>query len=108
MAVDDKYTDVLVTDDGIALDEYGLPILISGRASIAQDLKHMIRETGFLVRMIGERNEEKVRSYMVQIENKVEDDLRIRPGTAKVTRVSNEVLFITATTLEYGDVGFNL
>jgi hypothetical protein len=104
----EKYTDVLVTDDGIALDAVGNPILISGRASIAQDIKHMIRETGLLVEMIGERNPERVKLKMVRLENKIEDDLRIKPGTAKITRSTNETFFIVAKTIEYGDVEFYL
>lgn len=104
----EKYVDLLITGDGIDLDDFGFPRLISGRASIAQDIKHMIRETGLLVEMIGERRREKVQRKMVQIERHVEDDVRIKPGTAKVTRVDNDTFFITAKTLEYGDVEFYL
>ncbi len=96
--------DVLVVDNGIALNEVGIPILITDRACIAQDIKHMIRETGLLVEMIGERNDERVKSLMVQIESKVEDDIRIKPGTAKVTRTDTNTFYITATTLKYGGV----
>jgi hypothetical protein len=106
--VADKYTDLLIEGDGIALDAFGFPRLINGRASIAQDIKHMIRETGLLIEMIGERHAEKVQRKMIQIERYVEDDERITPGTAKVTRTDNETFFITAKTIEYGDVEFYL
>lgn len=98
------YIDLLIEDDGIALDPLGLPIFIDGRASIAQDIKHMIRETGMLIEMIGERNREKIKRNMIRIERHVEEDLRIRPGTAKVSRTDNGTFFITAKTMQYGDV----
>ncbi len=104
----EKYIDVLVTDDGIALDSVGNPILISGRASIAQDIKHMIRESGLLVQLIGERSTERVQLNLVRLENLVEDDVRIKPGTAKITRTDNETFWIQATTLEYGNLEFYL
>jgi hypothetical protein len=104
----DNHVDLLVDGDSIVLDAIGVPVLISGRASIAQDLKNMIRETGYLIEMIGERSNEKVTRNMVRIETKVEEDLRIKPGTAKVTRTDNNTFFVTATTIEYGDVEFYL
>lgn len=104
----EKYTDLLIENDEIALDGFGFPQLINGRASIAQDIKNMIRETGLLVEMIGERNTEKVQRKMIQIERQVEDDERIVPGTAKVTRADNELFYITAKTIEYGNVEFYL
>lgn len=104
----DKYTDLLITDDQITLDSFGLPVLISGRASIAQDIKHMIRETGLLVEVIGERHPENVQRKMNQLERHIEDDTRIKPGTAKITRTDVETFFITAKTIEYGDIEFYL
>lgn len=99
-----KHVDILISDDGIHLDDFGFPALISGRASIAQDIKHMIRETGLLILMIGERHAETVRGYLVQIETKIEDDLRIVPGSARVERVDTNTIFVTAKTTEYGDI----
>lgn len=98
------YVDLLIEDDGIALDALGIPVLIDGRASIAQDIKHMIRESGLLVELIGERNREKVKRNMVRIEKRVEDDLRIRPGTAKVTRTETGTFYVTARTMKYGEI----
>lgn len=104
----DKYTDLLITDDGVTLDAFGLPVLISGRASIAQDIKHMIRETGLLIEMIGERHAEKVQRKMNQLERHIEDDVRIKPGTANITRTDTETFYITAKTMEYGEIEFYL
>ena len=93
------YVDILISGDSIALDNVGLPLTVEGRASIAQDIKHMVRETGLLVEMIGERNAQKIKRNMVRIEQAVENDARIRPGTARMTRLN-----ITAKTMKYGDL----
>lgn len=98
------YLDLLISGDAVALDGFGLPLLIDGRASIAQDIKHMIRETGLLIEMVAERNPEKVKRNMVRIERHVEDDTRIRPGTARVTRVDNNTFYLTAQTTKYGEL----
>jgi hypothetical protein len=99
-----EHFDLLIQDDSIVLDDFGLPVGIDGRASIAQDIQHMIRETGILIEMIGERSSEKIKRGMVRIERKVEDDERIRPGTARVERVDNETFLITAQTMQYGPI----
>ena len=50
-----KYRDLLITDDDITLDAGGYPVLVTERACIAQDIQHMIRESGLLVDLVGER-----------------------------------------------------
>lgn len=102
------YFDLLIVSDGIALDEFGLPLSVDGRASIAQDIKHMIRESGLLVEIVAERNRERIKRNMVRIEQRVENDLRIRPGTARVTRVDNDTFMLTAKTMQWGDMEFYL
>lgn len=106
--MDEKYIDVLVSDDGIALDSVGNPILISGRASIAQDIKHMIRESGLLIEIIGERYSERVQQNLIRLEGRIEDDVRIKPGTAKITRTDTSTFFIVAKTIEFGELEFYL
>lgn len=98
------YLDILISGDSVALDNFGLPLTVEGRASIAQDIKHMVRETGLLVEMIGERNAQRIKRNMVRIEQAVENDARIRPGTARMTRLNNDTFFITAKTMKYGDL----
>ena len=102
------YFDVLVAADGIALDEFGLPLTVEGRASIAQDLKHMIRESGYLVQMIAERNGQRIKRYMILIEELVENDLRIQPGTAEFSRLDNDTFLLTAKTIKYGHLELSL
>lgn len=102
------YFDLLIASDGIVLDSFGLPLTIEGRASIAQDIKHMVRESGLLVEVVGERSGEKVKRNMMRIEQLIENDLRIRPGTASVTRIDVGEFYLTATTMKYGDVEVSL
>lgn len=103
-----KYVDLLIEGDSIVLDSVGNPILISDRASIAQDIKHMIRESGLLVEIIGQRSTERVKLNLVRLESLIEDDTRIKPGTAEITRTDNETFWVQAKTIEYGDLGFYL
>lgn len=102
------YFDLLITGDAIALDNFGLPQSVEGRASIAQDLKIMIRESGLLVELIAERNAQKIKRNMIRIEQMVENDMRIVPGTASMTRTQNTEFYLTAKTIKYGDIGVTL
>ncbi len=102
------YFDILISGDSIALDSFGLPLFVTGRESIAQDIKNMIRESGYLIDMIAERNAQRVQYFMTLIEELVENDERIRPGTASLVRETNDTFLLTATTMKYGDVGFSL
>lgn len=53
---DPTYTDILITDGDITLDAGGQPVLVYDRPCIAQDILHMILESGLLVELIGERD----------------------------------------------------
>ncbi len=103
-----EFVDLLVTDDDVVLDGIGVPSQIDGRSSIAQDIKHMIRETGLLIELIGERSASKIAVNMNRIEIKIENDLRIKPGTARVTRTEIGTFYMTAKTVKYGDLEFYL
>lgn len=103
-ANDRLYIDLHIIDDDIALDEFGCASEIDGRASIAQDIKHMIRETGLLVGIIGQRDWERRRLNLNIIERHIDDDIRIIPSTARVTEQSIERYWITADTVEFGQV----
>ncbi|WP_102794295.1 DUF2590 family protein [Bowmanella denitrificans] len=94
--------DILITDDDLTLDGVREPQLVDGRRSIAQDIKHMIRETGHVVQMIGERSSDKRAHFMKLIEIAVEEDRRIVPGTARVTETKLGQLFVQAITVDYG------
>lgn len=98
------YIDLLVTDDDLTLGVNAEPAMVSDRASIAQDINHMVRESGLLVKIIAQRDAETVRLSLNRIEKLIEDDVRIVPGTAKVLRDELEKIFITAQTVKYGNI----
>lgn len=102
----DQYVDLHIVDNDISLGEMGCPATIDGRASIAQDLVHMIRETGLLHSLIGQRDQEVRQSILVQIVQKIEEDTRIIPGSARITENNPERYWMQAQTFEYHDIGF--
>jgi len=104
----DENIDLFINDDDLTLNNTGEPYLVSGRLSVAQDIKHMIRETGYVVRMIGERSTDLRQHFMKLIEIEMEEDKRLVPGSAKVTEINLGQLFVTANTVEYGQVSLGV
>lgn len=99
----EKYNDLLIVDNDIFIQSDSVPVErhIDGRASIAQDITHLIRESGLLVQIVAERNEDAIKLNLTRIEQKIEADIRIIPGTARAVRVEHGVIYITAKTVEY-------
>ena len=93
--------DLLVTDNDLTL-KAGEPQRLSRRAVIEQDIKHMIREQGLAVRMVGNRNAVEVAYLAQRIELAMENDTRLIPGTAVVAEVGSGQFLATANTV-YGD-----
>ena len=103
-----KYWDLRIVDNDIALDVGRQPLKLADRASIAQDIAHMIRERGYLTAMIAERDVRKRKYQMVLITIAVDDDRRIVPGTAKITESTAGELWLTAKTVDYGELTLQL
>ena len=103
-----KYQDLWIVNNDIALDGIGVPLGISDRAAIAQDIKHMIRESGLLVALIGMRDPATIALSLQRLENLVETDERIVPGSATLTRLDPETLLVVAKTREYSELVFTL
>ena len=101
-----QYVDLLIINSDISFDAHAMPQMLDGRASIAQDLKHMMLESGLLVGLIGERDQEARQSKLVQLVQLVEDDRRIIPGTAKFTEKDVEQYWFTAQTFDFNSIGF--
>jgi hypothetical protein len=98
------YIDLLIVGNDLVLDPSNQPVEIDGRASIAQDIAHMIRESGLLVTLIAERDSLRQRDCIQQLELMVEADERLLPGTARITQPGHGQYLITATTLKYGSI----
>ena len=104
-----KFVDLLITDRDITLDVAGMPGYVEDRASIAQDIKHMIIESGILVELIAERSPMKWASNMTRLERMVENDIRIIPGSIILERDTKNIgkIFMTANTV-LGRIGYSL
>lgn len=99
-----EYVDLLIANNDLVLDPSNQPLLIDDRASIAQDIAHMIRESGLLVTLVAERDPLRQRDCLQQLELRIEADERLVPGTPRVLPQSPGEYLVTATTLKFGDV----
>lgn len=102
------YVDLLILDNDLALDLSHQPRLIDDRACIAQDIAHMIRDSGLLVVLVAERDRLKQRDCIQQLELLVEDDVRLVPGTARITQQEPGVYLVTAKTIKFGSIEVSL
>jgi len=102
------YIDLLITDNDLTLDIAGEPVLTDDRDSIAQDIKHLIRESGLLVEIIGQRNKQSVLLNLQKLQLLIEDDIRLVPGTIVITEQATELFFITADTVKFGSIDFTI
>jgi hypothetical protein len=102
------YIDLRITDNDLTLNTGKEPVLLGDRDSIIQDTKHLIRDCGLLSACIGERDNAKVALLMQQLELKIEDDLRLVPGTINITRQDTELFFITADTVKFGKISLQV
>lgn len=106
---DGKHYDMLIINDDLAFGTDGEPLAVDGRPSIAQDVAHAIRESQLLLELIGERNPLLRRGIHQQIEALVEQDLRVIPGTCRVTEPKDATApWVIAKTYDYNDIGFYL
>jgi len=102
------YVDLLIQDNDFALDASNQPVPVEDRACIAQDIGHMIRESGLLVTLVAERNRLKQRDCIQQLELLVETDIRLVPGTAKITELAAGQYLVTGKTLKFGSIEVTL
>lgn len=98
------YIDLLIVENDLVLDPSRQPLLIEDRSSIAQDIAHMIRESGLLVTLVAERSKLLQRDCIQQLELLVEADERLVPGTALINQVRSGQYLVTAKTLKFGDI----
>jgi hypothetical protein len=103
-----EYIDLLIADNDLVLDPSRQPVLIDDRSSIAQDIAHMIRDSGLLVTLVAERNSLKQRDCIQQLELLVEADERLVPGTALITQLEPGQYLVTAKTLKFGSIEVTL
>tara|TARA_B100000683_G_scaffold257646_1_gene279354 strand:+ start:415 stop:747 length:333 start_codon:yes stop_codon:yes gene_type:complete len=103
-----KYFDLLITDNDLTLDVGGLPERCQDRDSIAQDIQHMIRESGLLVELVANRDEGKKAENLVKLTLEVDNDERIVPGSCVITEVELGRFFLQADTVEFGKINMTM
>lgn len=98
------YTDLLIENGDVVLDSGGNPVLIHDRAVIAQDIKHMIIESGLAIELVGEKSKTLRDDIKTKIELLVETEVRLISGTVQIDEPQLGVLWISATTRQFGEV----
>lgn len=98
------YIDLLIQGNDLVLDASRQPLTIEDRGSIAQDIGHMIRESGLLVTLVAERSKQRQADCILQLELLVEDDERLVPGTGRITQEALGVYLVTAKTIKFGNI----
>lgn len=96
------YIDLLITDNDLTLDPSNQPLLVEDRASIAQDIGHMIRESGLLVTLVAERDRFRRADCIQQLELLVEADVRLVPGSVHIAEEEKGRYLLAAKTVEFG------
>lgn len=106
--MDSKYFDLFISGDDLTLDRGGQPERCWDRDSIAQDIKHMIRETGLLVELVANRDAKLEKRNLVKITLAVDEDKRIVPGTTQIIKVGTGKYYLIADTVEFGPLEYTL
>ncbi|MEN9360644.1 MAG: hypothetical protein RL095_2179 [Verrucomicrobiota bacterium] len=102
------YSDLLITGDDLTLDADGLPLMVTDRDCIAQDILHAIRESGYLPPLVAERSSERRRLWLQRIVLLVEADRRIIPGSVDIEPAGEPGVWnLLADTYEFGRLTIN-
>lgn len=84
MAISGLY-DLDLTSGTIEFGEDGEPLYLSGLSVISQDLKHRLEDAKILKKLVGARESDKITIFQ-EIENLVEEDLRVKPGSVSIAQ----------------------
>jgi hypothetical protein len=95
--------DLLVELNDLKFNSSFVPEYITGSLAIAQDVKHMIIESGLLVPLIGQRNKWQVEKVLIEVELLIETDDRLLPGTINVSMSENDVISVSAKVRELSE-----
>lgn len=96
--------DLNILDGDLSLDDFSTPMQVTNANVISQDIKHRLIESGKLPPLIGLRNTDIVNKILTEIELIVEQDIRLVPGTIKITLTGTGIISVTAQTQDYGVV----
>lgn len=99
-----KYSDLYIIGGGISLNAIAEPALIDTRASIAQDVKHRLMESGLVTKLLAQRNSTLRNDVYTEMELLIETDTRLVPGSIVLYTGNESLITINAKTYEFGDI----
>lgn len=100
----EKYSDLLIVGGGMTIDVGAQPKLTNTRASIAQDVKHMLMESGLVTKLLAQRSNTLRNDVYTEIELLIETDTRLVPGSITLDTHDKTQITINATTYEFGNI----
>ncbi|EKR5654871.1 DUF2590 family protein [Escherichia coli] len=102
------YIDLLIENSDFSLNAGNEPELCNNRKSIGQDIIHAIIESGLATQLIAERSPTLRADIFTQLELLVENDERIVPGTVEISEESQNRLWITSSTYDFGKLSYQV
>lgn len=98
------FVDLLIVDNDLVMDDDGEPVLIYDKDCIAQDVGHLIRDSGVMLKLLGERGPVAIAKHLHRLKLLIEADGRLVPGSITITTDDNETYVVGAKTYRYGGI----
>jgi hypothetical protein len=98
--------DLWIVEGDLDFGPDGEPLFLADAHAIAQDVKHRLEERGLTVALVSEDGDPKAAHRRIALE--VEEDTRIRPGTASVTAAGGGAFTTRAATLSGDEIALTL
>ncbi len=102
-----KYSDLLI-QDGVLILDLAQPVLTHTRASIAQDVKHLLMDSGLVTQLLAQRSATLRADVLTKMELLIETDVRLVPGSIELNIRTPSLITITATTYEFGPLALDV
>nr|WP_276613487.1 DUF2590 family protein [Escherichia fergusonii] len=99
---------MLIENSDFSLNAGNEPELCNNRKSIGQDIIHAIIESGLATQLIAERSPTLRADIFTQLELLVENDERIVPGTVEISEESQNRLWVTSSTYDFGTLSYQV
>lgn len=106
--ITEKYSDLLIVDGALSLDIGAQPDLTNTRASIAQDVKHMLMDSGLVTKLLAQRSATLRADVYTEMELLIETDTRLVPGSIELDVSTPELITVIAMTYEFGPVDLDV
>jgi hypothetical protein len=95
--------DLLIELSDLKFESTFVPEYITGSLAIAQDIKHMVIESGLLIPLIGQRDKWQVEKVLIEVELLIETDGRLLPGTINVSMSESGFISVSAKVRELSE-----